>query len=166
MRFPSAAYAPTTGQWNWLVNWHNDNHTASYGAVSTTLGIFTDYPVVSGAIGQNPHLVLRLAGGSSASPIYDSSSCSMPTNSFRYDHWYDALFHFVWHTNASNGLAEWWLDGQQVCSLHFPTLFNNPDGTQSYNTFGLYNYHLATPWSSEVDFDQVALGPDRGSVGG
>jgi hypothetical protein len=164
MKLPSNAYAPTTGQWNWLVEWHDDEHTAGYGALSTAMGIYTDYPVVSGSVGQNPRLMLRLAGGSSSSPSYQT--IELPSNSLRYDHWYDLVFHFVWHTDSRIGYAQWWVDGTKWADLHFPTLFANPDGTSSYNIFGLYNYHLAAPWTSEVDYDTVALGPSLTSVGG
>jgi hypothetical protein len=164
LKLPSNAYAPTTGQWNWLVEWHNDGHTAGYGAVSTALGIYTDYPVVSGSVGQNPRLVLRLAGGNSSSPTYQS--IELPSNSLLYDHWYDLVFHFVWHTNSQIGYAQWWVDGTKWADLHFPTLFANPDGTQSYNLYGLYNYHLSAPWTSEVDFDNAAFGPSLAAIGG
>ncbi len=164
MLLPSASYQPTTGQWNWLVEWHDDNHTAASGVdpVSMALGIYTDYPVVNGGVGQNPHLVLRLAGGSSASPTYQSIELpDLVTD----DHWYDLTFHFVWSADPNAGLVEWYVDGSQVLSEHFPTLFTNPDGTVSYNTFGVYNYHLAAPWNSTVDFDDLAIGPTQASVG-
>jgi hypothetical protein len=164
MKLPSNAYAPTTGQWNWLVEWHDDAHTQGYGANSTALGIFTDYPTVSGAVGQNPRLALRLAGGKSASPTY--RAIELPSNSLQYDHWYDLVFHFVWHTDSNIGYVQWWVDGNKWADLHFPTLFVNPDGTQSYNLYGLYNYHLAAPWTSEVDYDSAAIGPSLSSVGG
>jgi hypothetical protein len=165
MKLPSGAYQPTTGQWNWMIGWHNDGHTAPTGAgpYSIDFGIYTDYPVVSGAVGQNPHFALRLAGGDSANPTYQT--VELPAR-ISYDHWYDITFHFVWHTSSSIGLAEWYLDGQQMLSEHFPTLYHNPDGTQSYNAFGVYNYHLAAPWDSRVDFDDIAIGPTRTSVGG
>ena len=166
MRFPSNAYAPTTGDWNWVVAWHNDGHTGSYGANSDALGIYTDYPTVSGKVGINPRLVLRLAGGNSSSPTYDSTSCALPSNSLKYDHWYRLLFHYIWSPDSSVGLVQWWVDGVQVCSLHFPTVFRNPDGTLSTSSFGLYNYHYAAPWNSRVDVDNVAVGPSLTSVNG
>ena len=166
MRFPSTAYAPTTGDWNWVVAWHVDVHTESYGAYSTALGVYTDYPTVSGQVGVNPRFVLRLAGGNSASPTYNGTSCALPSNSLKYDHWYRLVFHLVWSADSSVGLVQWWVDGAQICSLHFPTLFRNPDGTTSTNAFGLYNYHYAAPWNSRVDVDDVAIGPSLSSVGG
>jgi hypothetical protein len=159
--FPSA-YTPTTGDWNWIVAWHNDAVTSSYGAHSIAVGVYSDYPQVYGAAGNNPRLVLRLAGGSSSSPTYQS--IELPSNSLVRGHWYNLVFHFVWHTDSSIGRAEWWVDGTQVVSTHFPTLYTNPDGRSSYNTCDLVNYHWVAPWTSEVDFDDVAIGPTRASV--
>ena len=131
-----------------------------------------DLPVATVGLGSNllaadagvDALVLRLAGGSSSSPTYQS--IELPSNSLVRDHWYNLVFHFVWHTDSSIGRAEWWVDGTQVVSTHFPTLYTNPDGRSSYNTCDLVNYHWVAPWTSEVDFDDVAIGPSRASVGG
>jgi hypothetical protein len=165
MEFPSRSYAPTTGDWNWLVEWHNDDHTAaqSTSPVSIALGVYTDYPVVTGQVGRNPHLVLRLAGGQSSAPFY--KDVSVP-NGLLYDHWYSLTFHFVWSPDPSVGYVEWFLDGRRVSQEHFATLFTNTDGTHSYNTFGVYNYHLSAPWTSIVDFNRIAIGGSRASVGG
>jgi hypothetical protein len=162
---PKGEYAPTTGEWNWLVEWHDDLHTAPSGGgpLSTAMGIYTNFPAISGKIGQNPHLVLRLAGGNAAAPTYQSIRLGAPV---RYDHWYDISFHFVWSVRPGTGLAEWYVDGRRIVSEHFPTLYTNRDGTHSYNEFGIFNYHWASPWSSTVDFDQTAIGPTRESVGG
>jgi hypothetical protein len=162
VRFPTD-YAPTTGDWNYVIAWHDDSLTSSYGAHSIAMGVWTDYPEVYGQVGKNPRLVLRLAGGSSTSPTYQP--IQLPSNSLLRNHWYDLLFHFVWHTSASTGLAEWWVDGRQIVSQHFPTLFTNPGGISSYNTCDLVNYHLVAPWTSEIDFDDVTIGPTRVSVG-
>ena len=84
-----------------------------------------------------------------------------------YDYWYELIYHFVWHNDAGIGLVEWWVDGELIVSKPFPTLFANADGTHSYNTFGLYNYRWHDPnHTSRVDFDLVAIGPTRASVGG
>jgi len=163
MMFPSASYAPTTGQWNWLVEWHDDPHTAPDGPYSIALGIYTALPGVTGQVGVDPQLVLRLAGGSSADPTYEN--VTMP-GTVQYDHWYDMDLQIVWNTDPQAGQVEWIVDGRQIASQTFPTLFTNPDGTQSFNTFGLYNYHLNCPWQSTVDFDKVAIGPTQASVGG
>jgi len=164
MYLPSGSYAPTTGQWNWLAEWHDDNHTYAQptSPVSMALGIYTDYPVVTGQVGLNPHLVLRLAGGQSSAPTYKDV---LVPGGILYNHWYSLTFHFIWSPSSSKGLVEWFLDGSRVLHQYFPTLFTNSDGTHSYNTFGLYNYHLTAPWTSIVDFNRIAIGGSRASVG-
>jgi hypothetical protein len=158
-RFPAGEYTPTPTEWNWLVEWHDDDHTSSYGACcSTAIGVFND-SFLSKA------LIFRLAGGNSSSPTYDYS-CKLPANSLQYDHWYDSIEHIYWSTSSTVGRVEWWLDGVQICSRNFPTLFSNPDGTISYNTFGIYNYHAYSSSDSRVDYDNVSIGSSRASVGG
>jgi hypothetical protein len=167
IRFPAGGlYQPTTGQLNWLTCWHDDSHTVSYNssAFSICLGVYTDYPVVTNGVGKNPHLVLRLMGGNTMAP--STYTCQLPSNSLLYGHWYDQLFHINWNTSSTAGLAEWWVDGANACSVHFPTLYTNPDGSHSYNSFGLYHYRLKVSWNSRVDYDNVVIGPSRSSVGG
>ena len=132
------------------------------GSVSMALGVYTDYPVVTNAYGQNPRLALRLAGGSCSSPTYQS--IALPSNSLLRGHWYDLVFHFVWSTSSTTGLAAWWVDGQQEVSTHFPTLFTRPDGSASTNSFGLYNYRMAANWTDSIDYDHVRIGSTQSSV--
>jgi Polysaccharide lyase len=164
MMLPARAYRPTTGTWNWLVEWHDDPHTApsSSGPYSIALGIYTGYPVVAGKVGVDPKLVLRMAGGSARHPTYQGLVSPIRV---RYDHWYSLTFHFVWSDSAKTGAVQWFVDGRLTASEHFPTLYANPDGTMSYNSFGVYNYHLTCPWPSTVDFGGIAIGPTRMSVG-
>jgi hypothetical protein len=158
-KLPAGSYTPTPTEWNWLVVWHDDDHTASYGACcSMAIGVFND-SFLSNA------LIFRLAGGDSSSPTYDYG-CKLPANSLRYDHWYDSVEHIYWSTSSTVGRVEWWLDGVQICSKSFPTLFSNPDGTISSNTFGIYNYHAYSSSDSRVDYDNVSIGSTRASVGG
>jgi hypothetical protein len=164
-RFPRGRYKPTPGEWNWLVVWHNDSRTSSFPhANSIAMGVLTDYKRTSQVVtpGRRPRLFLRLLGGDVTAP--QSYTVKLRPNSFRYNHWYDILFHFVWSPDPKIGLAEWWVNGKLRASVAFPTLYTLPDGSHSYNGFGLYNYRLHAPWTSEVDFDNVALGPDRASV--
>lgn len=158
-KLPAGAYQPTPTEWNWMVEWHDDNHSSSYGACcSMAIGIFGDAYLHNG-------LIWRLSGGNSASPTYDYS-CALPPDSLIYDHWYDSVEHVYWSTSPTVGKVEWWLDGVQICSKSFPTLFSNPDGTFSYNTFGIYNYHAYSSVDSRIDYDNVSIGPTRASVGG
>jgi hypothetical protein len=164
VRFPGGKYFPTTGQWNWLVAWHDDGHTTSYNssAYSIAMGVYTDYPVISGAVGNNPQLALRVMGGNTMSP----TGTTLSAGPLAYDHWYDFLVHIVW--SPSQGSVEWYRDGLLTASTpSFPTLYQNPDGTVDHPAFGLYNYRLHDPvHTSEIDFDLAAVGPTRASVGG
>jgi Polysaccharide lyase len=167
VRFPRGRYKPTRGDWNWLVVWHNDTRTSSFDhAHSIAMGVLTDYTKApaEAAPGRRPRLFLRLLGGDVTAP--QSYTVTLRANSLRYNHWYDILFHFVWSPDPKVGLAEWWVDHKPKASVAFPTLYTLPDGSHSYNGFGLYNYRQHAPWTSEVDFDDVALGPDRASVRG
>jgi hypothetical protein len=165
IRFPLGRYKATRGDWNWLVVWHNDSRTSSFPhANSIAMGVLTDYTPTRQVVtpGRRPRLFLRLLGGDVTAP--QSYAVKLRPNSLRYNHWYDILFHFVWSPDPKIGLAEWWVNGKQRASVAFPTLYTLPDGSHSYNSFGLYNYRLHAPWTSEADFDDVALGPDRASV--
>ena len=162
--FPST-YQATTGQWNWLVEWHDDNTTMNAcgsNAVSVALGVYTDYPVVSNAYGNNPRLAFRLAGGSCSA--MQQQSIELPSNSLQRGHWYDLRFHIIWSTSSTTGLAEWWVDGVQYVSTHFPTLYTRPDGTASWNSFGLYNYRLDANWPVTVQYDRVRIGTSQSAV--
>jgi len=160
-----SSYQATTGQWNWLLEWHDDNTTMNAcgsNAVSVAVGVYTDYPVVTNAYGNNPRLALRLAGGSCSSP--QQQSIELPSNSLQRGHWYDLRFHFVWSTSSTTGLAEWWVDGVQYVSTHFPTLYTRPDGTASWNSFGLYNYRMDANWTATVQYDRVRIGTSQSAV--
>jgi hypothetical protein len=157
VRFPDRGlYNPTAGQWNWVIAWHEE-YAQSTTAYSIAMGVYTDYPS-----GRNARLVLRLMGGQTLAPsVY---TCSLPSNSLELGHWYDLQFHFVWSPDPAVGNAEWWVDGEQVCSLHFPTLYRNPDGSITFNNFGLYNYRRHADWTSRIDFDDIVIGPTRASL--
>jgi len=161
--FPSD-YQPTTGEWNWIVEWHDDAATTNecgLSCVSIALGVYTDYPVSTG-YGQNPRLALRLSGGTTSSIV--QKSIVLPSNSLLRNHWYTFVFHYVWSSSPTTGLAEWWADGVQQVSTSFPTLYRHSDGSSSINGFGLYNYRLSANWADTVLFDDVAVGPTQASV--
>jgi hypothetical protein len=164
MLFPGGRYVPTRGQWNWVVEWHNDDRTASFpGAYSIALGVYTDYSGTKRAPGRNPRLALRLMGGRVRSPRV--RTVEMPRDSLLYDHWYDLVFHIVWSADRRVGRVEWWCDGGLEMRTRFPTLYTLPRGLHSYNTFGVYNYRLRARWPSEVRVADTAIGPDATSVG-
>lgn len=160
--FPTG-YQPTTGEWNWIVEWHDDvpTYNECNACTSVAMGVYTDYPVTTG-FGKNPRLALRLAGGSTGSIV--QKSIVLPSRSLLRGHSYDLVFHFVWSSSPTTGLAEWWVDGVRQVSTNFPTLYRRQDGASSSNGFGLYNYRLSATWSASVLFDHVATGPTRASV--
>jgi hypothetical protein len=164
MMFPSGRYVPTRGEWNWVVEWHNDDRTAAIPrAYSIALGVYTDFAGPEGSPGVNPRLAFRLMGGRAQAPSV--RTVELPRGSLLLDHWYDLTFHIVWSADGKAGLAEWWCDGTRVASLRFPTLYTLPGGGHSYNNFGVYNYRLRSGWPSEVHVGEVAIGPDAPSVG-
>lgn len=155
-------YRATSGQWNWFMEWHIDDVTSAYaGTYSTSLGVFTDYPVTTNP-GVNPRLAFRINGGSVSAPRQEIFT--LPPNSLKLGSWYDIVAHFIWSPNATVGRAELWIDGQLIVSKSFPTLYTRPNGSSSYNYFGLYNYRLAANWASTIRFDSVGIGPTRASL--
>ena len=101
-------------------------------------------------------------GGSVSNP--SKAAFAMPSNSLQRGHWYDLVFHFVWSASTTTGKAEAWIDGKQLASTSFPTLYTRSDGSSSYNTFGLYNYRLTASWDSVVYFDSVRIGSSQAAV--
>jgi hypothetical protein len=161
-----------------LIEWHVDAEYTNLlpggggynpkGPFSLGMFIKTDVEMDSDFQKLNPRIVLRLAGGNQDDPIYDSKTCTLPPNSIIKNHWYDFVTHIIWNTDPNKGFVEWWVDGKQICSLNFPTLFKNRDGTSSYNFFGVYNYR-STPDSSSLGYstyyyDDIAAGPTRKSI--
>jgi hypothetical protein len=169
LRFPANYQPPAVSSFNWLVEWHDDDHTACLdgncgnGPVSMGMEVLTDGPECY-CVGANPRLAFRLAGGSGSNPTYITRQ--MPSNSLRRDHWYDIVFHIVWSPSSTIGKFEWFVDGQTIDSEFFPTIYTNSDGTLSTNGFGLYNYHPALSWETRVDFDSLVIGPTQASLGG
>jgi hypothetical protein len=162
MRIPSPV--PSCGDWNWLTVWHVDQTTQSDGGghiVSDALGIYTD----STTSCANPRLVMRFAGGSTTSPVYQEFGAG----GLIFGHWYDLLWHYKWNTSNSAGLEEFWVDGNLVVSKSIATLFTRTDGTPSFSSFGLYNYHYISPTlgdhTSQTEWDDMSIGPTRASVG-
>lgn len=161
--FPPGGYVATTGRWNVVVEWHDDAHTGHHfmHPDSIALEVWTDYPVTCAHPGRHPRFVLRLAGGRSTSPLYET--VPGPAN-IEFGRRYSMTFHFVWSTNHRVGRVEWYIDGKRITYRRFPTLYSNPDGTRSSNTFGVYNYNLSCGWASTVDFARIAVGPTRPPV--
>jgi hypothetical protein len=161
--FPSSAFVPTTGEWNMVIVHHNDpgytKFSCSQEVGNVAFDVTTDYPVVSGAVGQNAHLKLRLMGGNSCAPQrtwYDLGP-------LQYDHWYDLVYQVKWDPTTS-GFFNLWLDGSQKSSYSGPTLYTRPDASVSYTWLDLVNYRLHANWNSTIYFGATKIGPTSGSV--
>ncbi len=150
-----APFQATTGEWNWILELHKD---LTSGANTIQFGVMTDYPAVSGQVGTNPRLFLRLAYGNESSPtmIYKEAPALM------FDHWYEFLIHVK--LDASAGIAEWFLDGQQLYSnLNVPTLFQRSTGPSSVS-LTVPNYRWHAPWSATVYVGPLAIGSTQSIV--
>ena len=157
-----AAYQPTTGEFNWVLELHNDsNPNAGPEYANLAWNVMTDYPVVNGAVGQNPFLRLRIMGGPDAA----IQTVLVPGPKLALDHWYEFLAHVK--LDPVNGIVEWFLDGATVYSnLSIPTLYTRPAGfvSPSYTSLTLPNYRLHAPWNSTVYVGPLAVGPTQSSV--
>jgi hypothetical protein len=161
--FPSNGYAPTTGEWNWIIGHHNDSGYQSFACsrelANVNFDVTTDYPVVAGAIGQHPRLKMRVMGGATCSP----QTTWYDLGALKLDHWYDILYEVTWRPD-SGGQVNMWLDGSQLAAYRGPTLYARPDGSVSYTNFDIVNYRLHAPWNSTIYFTDVKIGSSSSSV--
>jgi hypothetical protein len=161
--FPSSTYAPTTGNWNLLVEHHNDGGYQAYSCsqelANVVLNVVTDYPV-STNVGTNPRLKMRIMGGATCSP----QTISYDFGALKLNHWYDVLYQVTWSPGSTTGQVNAWLDGAQVVSYRGPTLYTRPNGTTSYTFLDLVNYRLHASWNSTIYFGRVKIGATQASV--
>jgi len=162
-----APFAPTTGEWNWFLVFHNDSNpmpgcAKEYGNIS--LDVKTDDPVASGVIGtNNVRIALRIMGGNDCSP----NIVWVNGPPLQWDHWYEMLLHIKW--DPKRGIVEWYLDNFSApyySNLKIPTLFTRPKGyvSPSYTTLTLPNYRLHAPWNSTIYVGPLVVGSTRSSV--
>ena len=162
-----APFAPTTGEWNWFLVFHNDSGplpgcAKEFGNIS--LDVKTDDPVVSGVFGtKNVRMALRIMGGNDCSP----NIVWVDGPPLQWDHWYEILLHIKW--DPKGGIAEWYLDNLSVpyySNLKVPTLFTRPKGyvSPSYTTLTISNYRLHAPWNSTIYVGPLIVGSTRSSV--
>jgi hypothetical protein len=73
---------------------------------------------------------------------------------------------FISYGKPSGGSVQWYVDGQLVYqNTNFPTLLTS-GGQVDQPGFGVYNYRKRLfQGASEVDFDQILIGPSASSVG-
>ena len=161
------AFQPTTGEWNWILVFHNDSNTLpkcakEYGSLS--LAVKTDDLVVSGVIGtKNLRIALRIMGGDDCSP----NMVWVDGPPLQLDHWYEILLRIKW--DPKRGIVEWYLDdfgAPYYSNLKIPTLFTRPKGyvSPSYTTLTLCSYRLDAPWNSTIYVGPLVVGSTKSSV--
>jgi hypothetical protein len=162
-----APFAPTTGEWNWFLVFHNDSSpmpgcAKEYGNIS--LDVKTDDLVVSGVIGtKNPRIALRIMGGDDCSP----NTVWVDGPPLQWDHWYEMLLRIKW--DPKGGIVEWYLDNFSApyySNLKIPTLFTRPKGyvSPSYTTLTLCSYRLHASWNSTIYVGPLIVGSTKSSV--
>lgn len=170
LMFPSfgEGYHPTDGDWNWLLQHHNDSkftpfvktHAFSWEYPELVWGVNTHAKLSDGTYA--PELFMRVWGGDDTKP--GNPTIVYPDAALRYDHWYDMLVHVVWSHESSKGLVEWWLDGNLLFSQHTADVWQRPDGTTDHLNFEFSNYRKHSQMESAVFFSQVKIGPTKASV--
>ena len=162
-----APFAPTTGEWNWFLEFHNDSSPLPSCAkefANISLDVKTDGPVLDGVVGtKNPRMALRIMGGSDCSP----SIVWVDGPPLQWDHWYEILLHIKW--DPKRGIVEWYLDNLSspyYSNLKIPTLFTRPKGyvSPSYTSLTVPNYRLHATWNSTIYLGPLAVGSTKNSV--
>jgi hypothetical protein len=162
-----APFAPTTGEWNWFLEFHNDSSPLPGCAkefANISLDVKTDDPIVSGVVGtKNPRMAMRIMGGNDCAP----NIVWVDGPPLQWDHWYEILLHIKW--DPKRGIVEWYLDNFNApyySNLKIPTLFTRPKGyvSPSYTTLTVPNYRLHAPWNSTIYLGPLVVGSTKRSV--
>jgi hypothetical protein len=177
--FPSAAtisksgatgeqpFQPTTGEWNWFLEFHNDSNPMPSCArefANVAFTVKTDDPPEIGIAGtRNARMAMRVMGGRDCDP----NIVWVDGPPLEWDHWYEMLVHIKW--SSGSGIVEWYLDNSSspyYSNLKIPTLFTRPSGyvTPSYTTLTIPNYRLHAPWNSTIYIGPLAVGSTKSSV--
>src|SRR5712691_2715803 len=162
-----APFAPTTGEWNWFLEFHNDSSplpgcAKEYANIS--FDVKTDDPVQNGVVGmKNVRLAMRILGGNDCTP----NIVWVDGPPLQLDHWYEMLLHIKW--DPMRGIVEWYLDNFEVpyySNLKIPTLFTRPRGyvSPSYTTLTVPSYRLHAPWNSTLYIGPLVVGSTKSSV--
>jgi hypothetical protein len=162
-----APFAPTTGEWNWFLEFHNDSNPMPSCAkeyANVALTVKTDDPVQSGVVGtKNVRMSMRIGGGNDCAP----SIVWVDGPPLQWDHWYELLLHIKW--DPKGGIVKWYLDNSSVpfySNRKIPTLFTRPKGyvSPSYTSLTVPNYRLHASWSSTIYVGPLAVGSTQSSV--
>ena len=160
-------FAPTAGEWNWFLEFHNDSNPVPSCAkeyANISLDVKTDDVPQSGVAGtKNARMAMRIMGGNDCDP----SMVWVDGPQLQWDHWYEILLHVKW--DPRRGIAEWYVDNFSTpyySELKIPTLFTRPKGfvSPSYTTLTVPNYRLHAPWNSTIYFGPLAVGSTKSAV--
>jgi len=160
-------YQPTTGEWNWILEFHNDTNRApecAHELANVALDVRTDGRVESGVVGRrNARLAMRIMGGDDCRPNVEW----VDGPRLVLDHWYELLLHVRW--DPVDGSVEWYVDNLKkplYANSHIPTLYTRPGSfiSPSYTSLTLTNYRLHAPWNSTIYLGPLTVGSTRESV--
>lgn len=160
-------FQPTTGEWNWFLEFHNDSNAVPNCAqekANIAMDVKTDDPVQSGVVGaMNVRIAARIMGGDDCAPniVWVNGPPLVA------DHWYEMLLHIKWE--ASGGIFEWYLDNLKTpyySNRNIPTLYTRPAGyvNPSYTSLTATNYRMHAPWKSTIYLGPVVVGSTASSV--
>jgi hypothetical protein len=148
------SFVASSGTQNWLIEWH-ENQTWNQNINSLAFGL------VAGSGGSSPSWYLQLSGGNVSGHSYtlltDSQDVTMGV-------WYEILWEIKFHPDPSTGYFRMWVDGRSIANVTRGTLLTDGVGVD-YCAFGLYLYRLQVATEGLVQFDKVAMGPTRASIG-
>ncbi|HLB89400.1 MAG TPA: hypothetical protein VJK29_17230 [Terriglobales bacterium] len=162
-----APFAPTTGEWNWFLEFHDDSNAkpnCSQEYANLAFDVKTDDLVQSDVVGTtHVRMAVRIMGGDDCAP----SIVWVDGPPLQWDHWYEMLLHIKW--DPSGGIFEWYLDNFSTpyySNLNIPTLFTRPAGyvSPSYTSLTLTNYRLHAPWNSTIYLGPLAVASTQSSV--
>lgn len=162
-----APFAPTTGEWNWFLEFHNDSNPVPACAkefANISLDVKTDGPIQNDVVGtNNARLALRIIGGNDCAP----NIVWVDGPPLQWDHWYEILLHIKW--DPERGIVEWYLDNLSnpyFSKLKIPTLFTRPKGyvSPSYTSLTVPNYRLHAPWNSTIYLGPLVVGSTKDAV--
>ena len=163
LMFPSGAYRPTRGDWNWVFEEHDDSGFLPW---YDTGKIPREIPELALGVANEPYsgkqLFVQVRGGQDAEMRGPRRFYSH--RRLRYDHWYSILVDEKWSSDPTRGVIAWWVDGRRVFVKHLADLWQRPDGSYDHVNFEFNNYRMHASWDSTVYYGRTAIGPTRSSV--
>jgi Polysaccharide lyase len=142
------------GGWDMFMEWHNSPCASCPGSyLSPYVGVVKR--------GNRASLAFRMVGGDATNPTYTYATDPRP---IAYDRWFDMLVHIRWSSDASQGRAEWFVDGRRLYSRSVATLFRLPDGSESKTMLSVGHYRATETETDTVYLDGIVAGPTRASI--